>query len=120
MNAIFCELTTCCICFLTGACSCGCANKRLDSTCIQNAQIGMFSYTGLTAKQVDVLTNKYHIYLTKVAFAMLDACLCVHGLSIVPFCRAHACETDVESSCCSTRANLLCRPHRMAASPWPG
>jgi len=27
-------------------------------------QIGMFSYTGLTAKQVDVLINKHHIYLT--------------------------------------------------------
>lgn len=28
-------------------------------------QIGMFSFTGLTSKQVEVLTNKYHIYLTK-------------------------------------------------------
>lgn len=28
-------------------------------------QIGMFSYTGLTAAQCDVLTKKYHIYLTK-------------------------------------------------------
>jgi aspartate aminotransferase len=27
-------------------------------------QIGMFSYTGLTAKQCEVLINKYHIYLT--------------------------------------------------------
>ncbi|BFZ53733.1 Aspartate aminotransferase, cytoplasmic [Savitreella phatthalungensis] len=28
-------------------------------------QIGMFSFTGLSAAQVDVLTKKYHIYLTK-------------------------------------------------------
>jgi len=28
-------------------------------------QIGMFSYTGLTAEQCDVLTQKYHIYLTR-------------------------------------------------------
>jgi len=27
-------------------------------------QIGMFSYTGLTAKQVEVLTKKHHIFLT--------------------------------------------------------
>jgi len=25
----------------------------------------MFSYTGLTAKQCDVLINKYHIYMTR-------------------------------------------------------
>lgn len=28
-------------------------------------QIGMFSYTGLTAKQCEILINKYHIYLLK-------------------------------------------------------
>lgn len=28
-------------------------------------QIGMFSYTGLNPKQVDILTEKFHIYLTK-------------------------------------------------------
>jgi aspartate aminotransferase len=28
-------------------------------------QIGMFSYTGLTAKQCEHLTSKYHIYLVK-------------------------------------------------------
>lgn len=28
-------------------------------------QIGMFSYSGLTAKQVDYLTEKYHIYMTR-------------------------------------------------------
>jgi len=28
-------------------------------------QIGMFSYTGVTPEQCDVLTNKYHIYLTR-------------------------------------------------------
>jgi len=28
-------------------------------------QIGMFSFTGLNANQCDVLTSKYHIYLTK-------------------------------------------------------
>lgn len=28
---------------------------------------GMFSFTGLTAPQVEVLTQKYHIYLTKVS-----------------------------------------------------
>jgi len=27
-------------------------------------QIGMFSYTGLNAKQVEILTGKHHIYLT--------------------------------------------------------
>jgi len=29
------------------------------------AQIGMFTYTGLTEKQCDALSNKHHIYLTK-------------------------------------------------------
>lgn len=28
-------------------------------------QIGMFSYTGLTTKQCEILINKYHIYLLK-------------------------------------------------------
>jgi len=28
-------------------------------------QIGMFSYTGVTGEQCDVLTNKYHVYLTR-------------------------------------------------------
>jgi len=28
-------------------------------------QIGMFSFTGLSAEQCDILTKKYHIYLTK-------------------------------------------------------
>jgi len=28
-------------------------------------QIGMFSFTGLTAEQCEILTKKYHIYLTK-------------------------------------------------------
>lgn len=28
-------------------------------------QIGMFCYTGLTEKQVERLTNEFHIYLTK-------------------------------------------------------
>lgn len=26
-------------------------------------QIGMFSFTGLTPKQVEVMINKYHIYM---------------------------------------------------------
>ena len=29
------------------------------------SQIGMFAFTGLNAKQVEVLTNKHHIYCTK-------------------------------------------------------
>jgi len=28
-------------------------------------QIGMFSYTGLTTKQCEILIDKYHIYLLK-------------------------------------------------------
>lgn len=28
-------------------------------------QIGMFAYTGLEAKHVDILTDKWHIYCTK-------------------------------------------------------
>jgi len=28
-------------------------------------QIGMFCYSGLTAEQVDVLKDKWHIYMTK-------------------------------------------------------
>lgn len=28
-------------------------------------QIGMFTYTGLNAKQVEEITKKYHIYFTK-------------------------------------------------------
>ncbi len=28
-------------------------------------QIGMFSFTGLTPEQVEILINKYHIYLLK-------------------------------------------------------
>lgn len=28
-------------------------------------QIGMFSYTGLSPKQCEILINKYHIYLLK-------------------------------------------------------
>ena len=28
-------------------------------------QIGMFSYTGLTQKQCEILINKYHVYLLK-------------------------------------------------------
>ena len=29
------------------------------------SQIGMFAFTGLQAKHVDILTDKYHIYCTK-------------------------------------------------------
>lgn len=28
-------------------------------------QIGMFSYTGLSVKQCEILINKYHVYLLK-------------------------------------------------------
>ena len=28
-------------------------------------QIGMFSYTGLSTKQCEILINKYHVYLLK-------------------------------------------------------
>ena len=28
-------------------------------------QIGMFTYTGLKPAQVEILTNKWHVYLTK-------------------------------------------------------
>jgi len=42
-----------------------CENKTPgDWTNIIN-QIGMFSFTGLSPEQCDILTKKYHIYLTK-------------------------------------------------------
>ena len=42
-------------------------------------QIGMFSYTGLTKPQVDVLIKKWHIYLTsdgRISMAGLNARKC--------------------------------------------
>ena len=39
------------------------------------SQIGMFSYTGLNAKQVETLVNEYHIYLPK------DARISICGLN---------------------------------------
>jgi len=40
------------------------AGSTRDWSHITN-QIGMFAYTGLTPEQVDVMTNKHHIYLTR-------------------------------------------------------
>lgn len=34
----------------------------------------MFSYTGLTAKQVEALKQKYHVYLLKSGRASISGC----------------------------------------------
>ena len=44
--------------------------KLIDSGSLRNwdhitNQIGMFSFTGLTAEQSDIMVNKYHVYMTQ-------------------------------------------------------
>ena len=42
-------------------------------------QNGMFSYTGLTPKQVYALKDKYHVYLLKSGRASISGCKFCHS-----------------------------------------
>ncbi len=72
---------------LGGACSSATAhlitrslNHSLDAFCRDwsfiTSQIGMFTYTGCTPPQVENMTNKWHVYMTK------DGRISLAGLSL--------------------------------------
>ena len=48
----------------------------------------MFSYTGLTPKQVEALKQKYHVYLLKSGRASISGCK-YHFFSLSFFFAAH-------------------------------
>ncbi len=60
---------------LTLAPACATHLRRRDWSFI-TSQIGMFTYTGCTAPQVDNMTNKWHVYMTK------DGRISLAGLSL--------------------------------------
>lgn len=63
-------------------------------------QNGMFSYTGLTPKQVYALKDKYHVYLLKSGRASISGC---------KFCHSGPSATDANLNDCSEQEERCLR-----------